>query len=245
MKCAVHTDVDATGYCRNCGKAMCSACARRVRDVLYCEDCLAQVMGHSAPGQPMPTVPPSAGAPTAASPYGSVSSATESAPAYSAPSTAPSYAAPPGAPYQVRGNQSSPAAAFILALVFPGLGAIYNRQYNTGLVYVALFAALVLGIVNGFGGIEPVLGIALAGLIFYSAFEAMQTAQARNRGETPSDPLETWTKQRPVGPILLIGLGVLFLLENFDVPIHLGKFWPLVLIGIGVYMFRNRLLGRP
>jgi len=36
MRCAVHSDVDAVGYCRNCGKAMCSACVRQVRDVLYC-----------------------------------------------------------------------------------------------------------------------------------------------------------------------------------------------------------------
>jgi hypothetical protein len=49
MKCAVHTDVDATGYCRNCGKPMCAACARPVRDTLYCEDCLAGVMGLPTP----------------------------------------------------------------------------------------------------------------------------------------------------------------------------------------------------
>lgn len=48
MKCAVHPDVDAAGYCRNCGKAMCRDCVRPVRDVLYCEDCLASGMGHSA-----------------------------------------------------------------------------------------------------------------------------------------------------------------------------------------------------
>jgi hypothetical protein len=45
MKCAVHSDMDAVGYCRNCGKAMCSTCVRPVRDVLYCEDCLATVVG--------------------------------------------------------------------------------------------------------------------------------------------------------------------------------------------------------
>ena len=33
MKCAVHGEVDATGFCRNCGKAMCAACVRPVRDV--------------------------------------------------------------------------------------------------------------------------------------------------------------------------------------------------------------------
>src|SRR5258708_34125870 len=45
MKCAVHSDVDAVGYCRNCGKAMCSTCVRPVRDVLYCEECLAGIVG--------------------------------------------------------------------------------------------------------------------------------------------------------------------------------------------------------
>ena len=54
MKCAVHGEVDATGFCRNCGKAMCAACVRPVRDVYYCEDCLAQVMGIPAP----PVMPP-------------------------------------------------------------------------------------------------------------------------------------------------------------------------------------------
>src|SRR5713101_2533129 len=45
MKCAVHPDADAIGYCRNCGKALCAVCVRPVRDVLYCEDCLANVLG--------------------------------------------------------------------------------------------------------------------------------------------------------------------------------------------------------
>src|SRR6476660_4875454 len=70
MKCAVHPDVDATGYCRNCGKPMCPGCIRPVRDVLYCEDCLATILGHPAnpsaqaapagylPQAPVAAVPP-------------------------------------------------------------------------------------------------------------------------------------------------------------------------------------------
>ena len=42
MNCAVHTDVPATGFCRNCGKAMCPQCTREVRGALYCEECLAR-----------------------------------------------------------------------------------------------------------------------------------------------------------------------------------------------------------
>lgn len=46
MKCAVHSEVDAAGFCRNCGKAMCGECTRDVQGVLYCEPCLAALVTH-------------------------------------------------------------------------------------------------------------------------------------------------------------------------------------------------------
>jgi len=45
MKCHAHPEVDATGYCRNCGKAMCPECSREVRGALYCEECLGRLLG--------------------------------------------------------------------------------------------------------------------------------------------------------------------------------------------------------
>jgi len=244
MKCAVHTEVDATGYCRNCGKPMCSACARPVRDVLYCEDCLATVMGHGAfTPAPAQVTPPSEAAGYGAAP-------TSPASTYAAPpgSTTQSYPAPPGAPYQVRpAGSSSPTIAFILGL-FPGLGAIYNGQYNKGLIHIAIFASIIVALSTDIGeGLGAMLGIFLAGFVFYCAFEAMRTAQAKLAGTVPSDPLESWSKERPIGPVILIGLGAVLLLNNFRFFdfIRLGRFWPLILIGVGLYMFRNRLSGRP
>ena len=52
MKCAVHPDVDATGYCRNCGKPLCPECTRDVRGALYCEGCLSRIVFGSAPNAP-------------------------------------------------------------------------------------------------------------------------------------------------------------------------------------------------
>jgi hypothetical protein len=227
MKCAVHTEVDATGYCRNCGKPMCPACARPVRDVLYCEDCLAIVMGHSAPASPPPVTPDPATPPFTAPP----------------PSA---YTPPPVAAPSRASGRSSPAAAFILGL-FPGLGAIYNGQYNKGLIQIAIFASIIVGLASDLdGGFSAMLAIFLAGFIFYCAFEAMRTAQARNLGEVPPDPLESWSAGRPVGPMILIGLGALLLLNNFHLFefIRLGRLWPLILIGAGLYMFRNKLGAR-
>jgi hypothetical protein len=51
MTCAVHADREATGYCRNCGKALCPECTREVRGALYCEDCLSNLLaGPLVPG---------------------------------------------------------------------------------------------------------------------------------------------------------------------------------------------------
>jgi TM2 domain. len=168
---------------------------------------------------------------------------------YTAPGApaAPAYPAPPGAPYQIRPTgSSSPTIAFILGL-FPGLGAIYNGQYNKGLIHIAIFASIIVGFASDMdGGFKVLLAFFLFGLICYSAFESMRTAQARLAGTVPTDPLETWSRERPIGPIILIGLGGLMLLNNFRFFdfFQLGRFWPLILIGVGVYMFRNRLSGR-
>jgi hypothetical protein len=51
----------------------------------------------------------------------------------------------------------------------------------------------------------------------------------------------------PVGPVVLIGLGVIFLLHNFELLrlADLFKFWPLGLIGAGVLMLYRRLRPEP
>jgi Domain of unknown function (DUF5668) len=229
MKCAVHPDVDAIGYCRNCGKALCSTCARPIRDVLYCEDCLAGAVG--IPAAPVP----------AATPY-----APGTMP-YSAPYVAPSVP-PSGAPIPppVRPG-ASPTIAFVLGL-FPGLGAIYNGEYNKALIHIVVFAAMIVGLSSDLGGgADTALALLLAGFIFYMAFDAMRTAKAKQLGEVSVDPLESWSKERPIGPIILIGIGVLFLLNNFSwFPFYrVERFWPLILIVVGVLMFRNRIGRRP
>jgi hypothetical protein len=216
MKCAVHSDVDAVGYCRNCGKAMCSTCVRPVRDVLYCEDCLASIMGI-----------PGAGAPGVAA---------------SAPGMLPLPAPTPSAR-----SGGSPGVAFFLGL-FPGLGAVYNGEYNKALIHIVVFIALVVGASSDPGdAAEPALGLLIAGFVLYMAFDAMRVAKARIQGEVIVDPLESWSKNRPVGPIILIVLGILFLLNNFNwFPFwRIGRLWPLVLIGVGILMFRNRMEHRP
>jgi TM2 domain-containing membrane protein YozV len=217
MKCAVHPDADAVGYCRNCGKALCAVCVRPVRDVLYCEDCLANVMGLPA-------------APGAALPAGS----------------APPPIAEPAA-RSASGLAPSPLLAFFLGFL-PGLGAFYNEQYGKGIIHLALFLLLFIMGVDGAvsGGAEAALWICIAALWIYMPVDAYRTAKARLAGQRLDDPLENFSKGKPIGPFLIIGIGILLLLHNFDwFPWwRIQQFWPVLLIIVGLLMFRNRLEGR-
>ncbi len=214
MKCAVHPEVDATGFCRNCGRAMCPACVRPVRDLLYCEDCLGAMMGLPA----TPAIAPGVAV--------SVPAALPPVPPVSAPNA---------------------GIAFILGFV-PGLGAIYNGEYNKAMVQILIFGGIIVGVSGGLGDtLQPFWIVALVGFVFYMAIDALRTAKAKQTGQTIADPFESWTKNRAIGPYILIGIGGLFLLHNFgffDMFRVREFFWPVVLIGIGVLMLRNRVSGQ-
>ena len=223
MNCAVHTETTATAYCRTCGKPMCPACAHNVRGVVYCEDCLAHRIGD----------PTAAAAPVA----GFVPAGTAA-----------------GAPVPVVVSGPSPGLAGVLAGLFPfGVGQVYTGQYAKGLAHLLIFSALVWGASSG-RGYEPFFGIAIAGFYVYQIIDAVRSAHAVRLGQAPPDPFglaRTFTasekvpdtKQVPLGAVILIGLGVLFLFDTLDVfPMHwIGRMWPVILIVLGVWMFMKRM----
>jgi hypothetical protein len=49
MNCAQHADRPITAYCCTCGKGLCESCKREIRNVIYCEDCLASRMQAAMP----------------------------------------------------------------------------------------------------------------------------------------------------------------------------------------------------
>lgn len=140
----------------------------------------------------------------------------------------------------------SPGLAFILGLI-PGVGAIYNGQYAKGLIHVVVFGTLIsLANSHEVREMTPIFVILSLVWVPYMAFEAYHTAMRRQQGATVDEFSSLIPGAHagglPIGPILLMVLGVLFLLNNFDV-IHfyqLAKFWPVVLIAIGGYMLYER-----
>ena len=213
MKCAVHPEVDATGYCRNCGKALCTACTREVNGMLYCAPCLSEIVAR----QQVIAVP-------------------------------------------ARGP--SPGLAATLALV-PGLGAVYNGQYIKAMVNVLVFAMLI-AICNGTNGSAQVFfGLMIPAWILYMIIDAYVCAKARLEGRTMPDyiggsgpsvavpagapPAAVPNNARVVGPLILIGIGFLFLLHNFDLfdlDRLFDRWWPMILIFIGAGLAWRQLNAR-
>jgi hypothetical protein len=198
MNCAVHTEVPATGFCRNCGKALCPECTREVRGALYCEGCLASLLG--APAAPE--------------------------------------AAQPGA---------NPGLAAALGFI-PGLGAVYNGQYMKALIHVLIFGGIIAALSSDLpDAYSAFLGIALGCFYFYMPIEAYRTAQARRKGEPEPANLIDGPDRKPIGALVLIGIGVLILLANFGLLQQewLKKTWPIALILIGGWILRDRLRKKP
>jgi len=217
MNCVNHPDLPAIAYCRACGKPLCEACRVSAGGTVYCQE-------HA---------PVAAGAGAAA----------ESSP-YTGPAPAPVSARAP-----VPDVGASPGLAFLLGLI-PGVGAIYNGQYVKGLIHVVVLGVLI-SIVSSHeasGGLEPLFGMMIGVWVFYMAFEAYHTARKRQLGQPVDEfsslvPLHGQQASFPVGPAVLIAVGLLFLLNNMEIIrfSQIIRYWPIALIALGVYMLYERL----
>jgi hypothetical protein len=220
MNCSTHGDTAAVAFCRTCGKPLCGTCTRDVRGVVYCEPCLAARLEGTAP-------PAAAFVPPGQTVY------------------------PPGTPIPVRAPGSSgpnPAVAGILAGFFPfGVGAVYCSQYAKGLAHLLIFVMLIFGADHA-GNWGVFFGLGIAFFYVYQIIDAVRTAHALQAGQPAPDPLglaQTFSMGErfdsgkvPVGAVVLIGLGVLFLLHTLGIFENgFERFWPLILIFLGGWMF--------
>jgi TM2 domain-containing membrane protein YozV len=222
MNCANHPDVEKVAFCRTCGKPLCANCTRSVHGVIYCESCLAARLEGVQPN----VAPPVAGF---------------------IPAT------PGVVPVPVPVGGPNPALAGVLAGFFPfGVGAVYTGQYAKGLAHLVIFTLLILGASSGSGAMGTVFGLGIAGFYFYQIIDSVRTARALQLGLQPPDPFGLGTtfsagekmdvSKVPVGALVLIGLGVIFLLHTLDVwDFSAHRVWPVILIGIGAFLLFRRL----
>lgn len=197
MKCAVHPEAEATGFCRNCGKPLCAQCTREVRGALYCEQCLSGML------------------------------------------------AGPQAAAAARTGDSRPAIAATLGII-PGLGAVYNGEYVKALIHVVVFASLIAAMAADLASsFQAFVIVSFVAFCFYMPVDAYRVAKARSTGEPAPPDLMQGPGRKPIGAIVLIGLGVLILLGNFGLLERewFAKAWPVGLIVLGVWVLMDRMKG--
>jgi hypothetical protein len=233
MNCANHPDIAPIAYCRTCGKPLCANCVRDVKGVIYCENCLAERLQGIQPA----VLPPAAGF------------------------VSPTPIVPSSWP--------NPALAGILGAIPFGVGAVYCGQYVKGLVNLGIFVALIWGLVDSNSdALSTVLGIGMAFFVIYQIIDSVRTAKAIQMGQPVPDPFglaqafgaeparsvepgqsvqPAQTAERvdsariPTAAIVLIGLGVLFLLQTVGVfEFNSDRLWPVFVIALGVWLFAKR-----
>jgi hypothetical protein len=254
MNCANHSEQAAVAFCRTCGKPLCNQCTRDVRGVIYCESCLAARMegtqpapGYVPPQPGFAPVPPAPGVVPPQTGYQQFMDQGLGLKVAPGPATGP-----------------NPAVAGILAGFFPiGVGAVYTGQYTKGLVYLGITVLTIIAQAQDIPGLaHAALGIFMAFFWVYQIIDAAKSAKAIQMGEPVPDPMglasvfgsggtaaspageKAEGTKIPLAAAVLIGLGVLFLINTaFDFSLH--RYWPLILIALGVWAFAKQwgLLG--
>jgi hypothetical protein len=219
--CANHAEKPAIAYCRSCGKALCEVCRIEEYGAAYCAE--HAPAAHPASGASTPPPPPHQTGYAPPAPY------------VNSPYTAP-----------IRPSGPSVALAVFLGMI-PGVGAIYNGQYAKGLIHAVVFGLMITIASNDPGPAGPLIGILIAVWWFYMVLEAYHTARKKRDG-LPVDEFSSIVNLRgtqvglPLGAIVLIGVGILLLLNSTGlVPMErVIRYWPAGLILLGVYMLYAR-----
>lgn len=135
----------------------------------------------------------------------------------------------------------SPVLAAVLSIIFPGAGALYNGDFLRGIVFIIIFAGLVT--LQTRSHAQPFAGLLLAGFYFFQIFDAVHQARMINlaaSGEEAKEVVAPAAATEPKGSvfwgILMIALGIIFLLANFEIILYenLFDYWPVIIIIIGL-----------
>jgi hypothetical protein len=243
MNCANHPDVAASQYCRTCGKPLCAACVRNVQGVAYCEQCLAERLGAVQP-------PLAANTPYVAPPIYSVQPIAASGPN---PALAGILAGffPFGVGAVYTGQYAKGLAHLVIITLMIWGETVSNSDGLSTILGLGIAFFYIYQIIDAIKSAHAIRAgqpapdpFGLAGM--FGGWESRTQASAsQNAAAQVGVPIQGGAvpqQQRiPTVAIVLIALGCLFLLRTagiFDYDEDL--IWPVVLIGLGVFMVIRR-----
>jgi hypothetical protein len=249
MNCAQHPQTAAVAYCRSCGKPLCAECERDVRGVIYCEDCLAHRLQD----------------PVAAAAIKSPSGSTEPRGGPS-PGLAAALGFIPGVGAMYNGQF---AKGIVHVLIFACLVWMSDNLSGFFGVFIPFFIFYMVfeayktaqarlrgeplpdpfGLEQFFTGAPSAVRYPTppspanpGGAVNPSVAEVNAPGNAVVAPAVVQTAPERTHSNAPIGAIILIGLGFLFLLDNLGwLRFHwVNNFWPVILIVVGVWLFEKR-----
>jgi TM2 domain-containing membrane protein YozV len=262
MDCVNHSGVNAAAFCQNCGKPLCANCVRNAAGgQILCEPCL---MAWQSYQQPFAAAPPGAPSPAVAAVLGIIPGvgAMYNGQFIKGLIHVVIFAALVSATH-IWGLFGILIAGWIFYQIFDayhtakarrdgeplpdplGLNEVGNWSFSGGHVHGPVPPAA------GAGTRTPAQPAADQQSYQppyqqpYQGGYAPPAAGFAEAGAPPVPPVPPvcWRRREPVGAVVLIALGVLFLLAEFGV--FSGRvfeyMWPLLLIGLGVWLIVRRL----
>src|SRR5215469_4622366 len=262
MNCAVHTNIPASAYCRTCGKALCESCKRDVKGVIFCQDCLAAKLEGAVPAAA--ALPPGTVVPPPPLPEGVPNPAV---------ALVLGFIPGVGAFYNGQFAKGfihvvifailikmQDVAGFFGLLTFIWYAYMVFDAYQTAKArQMGLPLPDPLGLNNLLGihestpppppaGTPPTNGAAPSPNAAAQSFAPPAYPQPGAEYMSARDYRRAERNYRranrgPIGAVILIGLGVLFLLDNLRIFqwSWTGRYWPIILIILGVYIAARRM----
>ena len=157
---------------------------------------------------------------------------------------------PPPPPVYSRRDLPYKSQAFtiVLAVMLPSMGHVYVGFYKQAFTIILVAASLIMLLATvSASGMEPLLGILLGFVYFYQIFDAGRRASVYNRVlETGQAGMSAENIDLPetnplVGGVILVLVGSLALLNTlFGLSMTwLSDWWPIFMIGIGVWLIKR------
>jgi TM2 domain-containing membrane protein YozV len=141
------------------------------------------------------------------------------------PSTA---AAPPK-------GAKNPWVAVVLSVLLPGVGQVYNGQLAKAFVFFLGFA----GAIYCTAEVNPFFGFLIPFVYLFNLVDAYRSAAL---GSSQPDAFDD-AAESPAWGVTLVLLGGLLLLSNLGwLDLHrLARFWPVILIALGLVFLRGAM----
>jgi hypothetical protein len=267
MDCVNHSGVNATAYCQGCGKALCEACVRKGSGgQIFCEPCWMAWQGAQRPYVPPPIGGPSPGLAALLGFIPGVGAM------YNGQFVKGMVHLVIFAVLVSAAHVYGVFGLFVMGWIFYQVFEAYQtaKARRDGdplpdpLGLNELSNSIIAGVrpqqgpPPGATGVNPGADQAANQTPYQAPYQSTyqttyQGPAYQGPGIPPIPPIPPfppvppvyWRRREPIGAVILIALGVLFLLGQFDwFSWHMFQyFWPLLLIGLGVWLIVRRLHG--